>query len=112
MSVVHDLVSFYPSISYRFTLRYRSPVSQSIVTMRFPGPSFFATCSDAQTLPPPLMPMSRAFLARQATSHRQRIFVLHGDEFVVHVAVEDAGHEAGADALDRVDAGLASGEHG
>ena len=33
-------------------------------------------------------------------------------DFVDEVGVEDAGNEAGADALDLVRAGLAAGEHG
>ncbi len=35
----------------------------------------------------------------------------NGDDLVDHLAVEDGGHETGADALDLVRTGLAAGEH-
>src|SRR5262249_49611020 len=41
-----------------------------------------------------------------------RVFIADGDELVVDLAIEDAGDEAGADALDGVEAGLAAGEDG
>src|SRR3990172_6588122 len=49
----------------------------------------------------------QAFLAAEPARHLDRVLVRDGDDLVVYLAVEDAGHEAGADALDGVHAGAA-----
>ena len=53
----------------------------------------------------------QAFLTRQPARPRRGVLVLHGHDAVDDRAVQDAGHEGGADALNAVGPWLAAREH-
>src|SRR5205814_2215348 len=62
-----------------------------------------SACRDADQQP---------FLTRQTARRRDGVLVLDGDQLVVNVAVEDARHEAGSDALDAAQTWFATREDG
>src|SRR5258708_7164160 len=53
-----------------------------------------------------------ALFFAETARHLDRVLVGHGDDFVVYLAVQDAGDEAGADALDRVHTSSSAAEDG
>ena len=75
------------------------------ISGRAPTSSAAATAAPEEM--PPGMPSSRA----SARGGVEGGLVADRDDLVDHRAVEDVRHEAGADALDLVRAGLAAGQH-
>ena len=111
MYTITDIKLFSPVIVYASIVRYRSPVSGRTVTTRLPSPRRLATLSDGEYVCAGRDADQQAFFAAEPPRHLDRFVVGDRDDLVVDLAVQDAGHEAGADALDRVDAGAAALEH-
>ena len=84
-----------------------------IATIVLPAISGRAPTSSAAAIAAPdEMPTGMPSLLRNLARGLERRLVGDGDDLVDDLAVEDAGHEARADALDLVRAGLTAGEHG
>ena len=93
--------------------RYRSPLSGSTQTISLPADSGrAATLSAADIAAPLLMPQVMPSSLRQPLRHLERFLVGDREDLVDQAGVEDIGDKAGADALDRVLARLAAGQHG
>ncbi len=59
-----------------------------IVPTRFPGPSFFAICSAANTLAPPLDPAITPSFRANSLTVSKRIRIADGDDLVRQLRVE------------------------